>query len=85
MGMKHDAVQFAQVVTHDPKSAAAAVTATGAGISTVMDWVSAGVGLAASVAGLLLAVMMIRKARLEMKLLRVRLEREREGLDSDEE
>ena len=74
MVTKQDMIQFAQSVTHDPKSAGVALTATAAGVSTIMSWVSAGVGLAASVAGLLLAVMMIKKARLETELIRRRLE-----------
>lgn len=55
-----------------PKVVSAAATLSGS--ATVLDWVSTGVGLAASAAGLILALMLIRKARLEQQKLVIEIE-----------
>lgn len=62
-----------QIATSDPKGATTAGFALGTGLSTLLNWLSAGVGLAASIAGLILAVYMIKKARLEARLIELKI------------
>ena len=66
MTLKDDLMTSVAHVASNPKVAAgvSGMTIT-SGVSTYMEWISNGVGIAASVAGFLLAVTLIRKAMAE--------------------
>lgn len=53
--------------------ATASITTAGVGLSTLFDWLSAGVGLVASIAGVILCGMLIYKVRLEHKKLNLEI------------
>ena len=66
MTSKDDLIVYAGHVASNPKVAAAVSgAAITSGVSTYLEWISRGVGIAASVAGFLLAVALIRKAMAE--------------------
>ena len=82
MSEKSDLARFAADVMTNPKAVAAASTAAvSSGMSAYLDILSDGIGLAASAAGLLLAVMMIRKVNAE----RIKLKFEISELKAREE
>lgn len=72
---KEDLAQFAADAATNPKAVAAVSTATsGVGLSTAIGWLEKGIGVAASAAGLTLALMMVRKVMLESAKLKIELE-----------
>jgi hypothetical protein len=75
MPSKEDLVQFAADAATNPKAVVAVSTATsGIGLSTAIGWLEKGIGVAASAAGLLLALMMVRKVILESAKLKLELD-----------
>lgn len=72
MTTKAELAQHATSALSNPKAVTVVSTATvGSGISTYFDWLSNGIGIAASAAGLILAVMMIRKVYFETVKLKI--------------
>jgi len=73
--MEHGFLPYAAELTHNPKaSAVVSVLAGGAGISTLFNWVSQGIGITASAAGLVLAIVVIRKSILEHKKIQLEID-----------
>lgn len=71
---KQDLTEFAANAATSPKAVAAVSTATsGIGLSTAIGWLEKGIGVAASGAGLLLALMMVRKVMLESAKLKIEI------------
>ena len=74
MPLKEDLAQFATDAATNPKAVVAVSTATsGIGLSTAIGWLEKGIGVAASAAGLFLALMMVRKVMLESAKLKIEL------------
>ena len=75
MPLKEDLAQFAADAATNPKAVVAVSTATsGIGLSTAIGWLEKGIGVAASGAGLMLALMMVRKVMLESTKLKLELD-----------
>jgi len=75
MSLKQDLTQFATDAATNPKTVVAVSTATsGIGLSTAIGWLEKGIGVAASAAGLTLALLMVRKVMLESAKLKIEIE-----------
>lgn len=73
---KEELTQFATDAATNPKAVAAVSTATsGVGLSTAIGWLEKGIGVAASAAGLTLALLMVRKVMLESAKLKIEIEK----------
>ncbi len=83
MSTKAELTRLAADVASSPKVAPLVSTAAiGSGVSTFFDLLSKGVGIAASIAGFVLAITLYRKAALELEILR---SRERERIEQTED
>lgn len=75
MTSRQDLAEFATSAATNPKAVAAVSTATsGIGLSTAIGWLEKGIGVAASAAGLALALLMVRKVMLESAKLKIEIE-----------
>lgn len=83
---KTDFNHFAADAMTNPKIVASVSTATtGIGVSTYLEWISRGVGIAASTAGFFLAVMMVRKVMLESAKLKLEIDKLTGGCEDAKE
>lgn len=72
---KQDLAEYATHAATNPKAVAAVSTMTsGVGLSTAIGWLEKGIGVAASAAGLTLALLMVRKVMLESAKLKIEIE-----------
>ncbi len=75
MSSKEELARFVTDAATNPKAVAAVSTATsGVGLSTAIGWLERGIGITASAAGLLLALLMVRKVLLESQKLKIEIE-----------
>lgn len=66
MQSRNDLIQYVADAAANPKVAAGVSTATiGIGTSTYLEWISKGFGIAASAAGVALAIALFMKAKAE--------------------
>lgn len=82
MTLRHDLAQYAADVASNPKTAPiVSAAAISSGAVTYLEMISKWTGVAASAAGFILAVMLIRKAMLENRKLKIEIDNLRGNKD----
>lgn len=82
MNMKNELAQFVTTAAQNPKTVATVSLATaGSGVSTAFDWISRGIGVTASLVGIMLTIMLIRKSMMEQAKIKLEIQALRERED----